>query len=106
MRETLGDYLNGYLRLDPVEKKPCLRVRSLLKELEDALNQLDELLRFSMTTVVILAGGKSQRMGQDKALILGGVERIRKLVIQMGEYRIITLCGDKRKKALFSGGVA
>ena len=58
-----------------------------------------------MTTVVILAGGKSQRMGQDKALMLGGVERIRNLVSQIGECRVITLCGDKERKTLFSGEV-
>ena len=58
-----------------------------------------------MTTVVILAGGKSERMGQDKALILGGVDRIQKLVNQIGEYRIITLCGDKEREPLFSGEV-
>ena len=59
-----------------------------------------------MTTVVILAGGKSERMGQDKeTLILGGVERIQKLVNQIGEYRIITLCGDKERETLFSGEV-
>ena len=59
-----------------------------------------------MTTVVILAGGKSQRMGQDKALMLGGVERIRNLVIQIGECRVITLCGDKKKTIVFRRGVA
>ena len=58
-----------------------------------------------MTTVVILAGGKSQRMGQDKALMLGGVERIRNLVIQIGECHVITLCGDKERKQMFSGEV-
>ena len=54
-----------------------------------------------MTTVVILAGGKSERMGQDKALILGGVERIQKLVNQIGEYRIITLCETKKENHCF-----
>ena len=39
MRETSGDYLSDYSRLDPVESEKALleRVRSLLKELEDAL---------------------------------------------------------------------
>lgn len=58
-----------------------------------------------MTTVVILAGGKSQRMGQDKAFILGGVKRIQNLINQIGNHRIITLCGIKERMGLFVGEV-
>jgi len=56
-----------------------------------------------MVTVVLLAGGKSRRMGQDKAMMVGGVERLRALAIQCGVDRIITLCGDASRKSMFEG---
>lgn len=56
-----------------------------------------------MVTVVLLAGGKSRRMGQDKAKMRGGVERLRSLAIQCGVGRIITLCGDASRQSLFEG---
>ena len=55
----------------------------------------------SMTTVVILAGGKSSRMGQDKATMFGGVERIYQECIYAGIPRIITLCGEKNENKQF-----
>ena len=47
-------------------------------------------------------------MGQDKArLSWAGSREFENLAIQMGECRAITLCGDKRKKAIvFGRGVA
>ena len=36
----------------------------------------------SMTTVVILAGGKSSRMGQDKATMFGGVSAFTRMQIR------------------------
>ena len=59
----------------------------------------------SMTTVVILAGGKSSRMGQDKATMFGGVERIYQECIYAGIPRIITLCGREDRKQEFPGEV-
>jgi molybdopterin-guanine dinucleotide biosynthesis protein A len=56
-----------------------------------------------MVTVVLLAGGKSRRMGQDKAKMEGGVERLRLLAIQCGVERIITLCGDVSRQSMFEG---
>ncbi len=59
----------------------------------------------NMTTVVILAGGKSNRMGQDKARMFGGVERIYQECNYAGIPRIITLCGSEERKQGFSGEV-
>ena len=58
-----------------------------------------------MVTVLILAGGKSDRMGQDKALMDGGVEHLRALAIDAEVERIITLCGDHNRIPLFEGEV-
>ena len=58
-----------------------------------------------MVTVLILAGGKSDRMGQDKALMDGGVKHLRALAINAGVERIITLCGGEERKPLFDGEV-
>ena len=43
-----------------------------------------------MVTVLILAGGKSKRMGEDKALMEGGVKHLRALALDAGVERIIT----------------
>ena len=58
-----------------------------------------------MVTVLILAGGKSDRMGQDKALMDGGVEHLRTLALDAEVERIITLCGDDNRIPLFEGEV-
>lgn len=58
-----------------------------------------------MTTVVILAGGKSSRMGQDKATMFGGVKRIYQECKYAGIHRIITLCGREERKQEFPGEV-
>ena len=59
-------------------------------------------LQFS---AVIFAGGNSTRMGQDKALMFGGVERIRQLCMECGIVKIITLCGNEERASLFEGEV-
>ncbi|MDC0341120.1 NTP transferase domain-containing protein [Candidatus Poseidoniaceae archaeon] len=56
-------------------------------------------------SAVIFAGGNSTRMGQDKALMCGGVERIRQLCIECGIVKIITLCGSEERTSLFEGEV-
>ena len=58
-----------------------------------------------MVTVLILAGGKSDRMGQDKALMDGGVDHLRALALDAEVERIITLCGDDNRIPLFEGEV-
>lgn len=56
-----------------------------------------------MVTVVLLAGGKSHRMGRDKAMMSGGVARLRTLATQCGVERIVTLCGEGARQSLFEG---
>lgn len=58
-----------------------------------------------MVTVLILAGGKSSRMGSDKAFMNGGVERLRQVSIDCGVDRIVTLCGSKGRLHMFQGEV-
>ena len=58
-----------------------------------------------MVTVFVLAGGKSSRMGVDKAFMNGGVERIRAIALECGAERIITLCGGVERSHLFQGEV-
>ena len=42
----------------------------------------------------IFAGGQSQRMGQDKSLMFDNVERLRRILLDMGCENIFILCGD------------
>ncbi len=56
-------------------------------------------------TAVIFAGGNSTRMGQDKSLMFGGVERIRQLCMECGIVKIITLCGGEERTSMFEGEV-
>ena len=56
-------------------------------------------------SAVIFAGGNSSRMGQDKALMFGGVERIRQLCKECGIENIVTLCGGEDRISMFEGEV-
>ena len=58
-----------------------------------------------MVTVLILAGGKSTRMGRDKAMMKGGVTRLKTTARDAGVQRIITLCGAVERTSLFEGDV-
>ena len=58
-----------------------------------------------MTTILLLAGGKSTRMGQDKAMMNGGLNRLLSIYSQLGAQRIITLCGEQSRIELFEGEV-
>ena len=56
-----------------------------------------------MTTALIFAGGKSSRMGRDKAAMYGGVARLIDECSKAGISKIITLCGAEERKSAFSG---
>ena len=43
-------------------------------------------------TVLLLAGGKSLRMGEDKSLMFGGVSRKKDVLFRVGARRVIVLC--------------
>jgi molybdopterin-guanine dinucleotide biosynthesis protein A len=59
-----------------------------------------------MTIVaVILAGGASQRMGQEKASMYGGVNRIERCLADAGIQRCVVLCGDEGRTSMFEGEV-
>lgn len=55
-----------------------------------------------MLTGIILAGGKSSRMGEDKAFLRGGVTRLAEELRKSGCDRIIVMCGSSERKELFS----
>lgn len=54
-----------------------------------------------MYTALILAGGLSSRMGQDKAFMYGGITRLAKELRQSGCTKIIVLCGSEERAGLF-----
>ena len=54
-----------------------------------------------MYTALILAGGLSSRMGQDKAFMHGGIPRLAKELRQSGCTKIIVLCGSEERVELF-----
>lgn len=54
-----------------------------------------------MQTGIILAGGKSTRMGEDKSLINTNVERLAREMRMAGCTRIIVMCGSQERAELF-----
>ena len=58
-----------------------------------------------MTVAVILAGGKSRRMGEDKATMFGGVERLQTCLAQSSIQRTVVLCGPQHRQSQFKGEV-
>ena len=57
------------------------------------------------STLIILAGGKSARMGEDKALMFDNTSRIQDIAEKLGVNDCIILCGDEKRKSLFQGNV-
>ncbi|MDP6234368.1 MAG: NTP transferase domain-containing protein [Candidatus Poseidoniaceae archaeon] len=58
-----------------------------------------------MTTVLLLAGGESSRMGTDKAQMHGGVQRLQNVAKSCGIKEIIVLCGGQERRSMFQGKV-
>lgn len=56
-----------------------------------------------MTTGIILAGGKSSRMGEDKALMYSNVKRLTSELKKAGCNRIVIMCGTEERMHLFDG---
>ena len=54
-----------------------------------------------MYTALILAGGLSSRMGQDKAFMHGGVPRLANELRKSGCTKIIVLCGSTKRVEMF-----
>ena len=54
-----------------------------------------------MKTGIILAGGKSTRMGEDKALINSNVKRLSAELKKAGCNRIVIMCGSEDRAHLF-----
>jgi molybdopterin-guanine dinucleotide biosynthesis protein A len=58
-----------------------------------------------MTVAIILAGGTSQRMQEDKANMFGGVKRLQRCLQEAGLERTVVLCGGEERRSLFEGEV-
>ena len=54
-----------------------------------------------MQTGIILAGGKSTRMGEDKSLIYSNVERLANEMRKSGCEHIVVMCGNLERVDLF-----
>ena len=54
-----------------------------------------------MKTGIILAGGKSTRMGEDKALVNSNVKRLSAELKKAGCDRIVIMCGSEERVHLF-----
>ena len=55
-----------------------------------------------MATGIILAGGESSRMGEDKSLIHSNVTRLANEMRKSGCNRIIVMCGTQKRSSLFN----
>ncbi len=58
-----------------------------------------------MTVAIILAGGTSRRMEEDKATMFGGVKRLQQCLHDAGIERCIVLCGKEERMSLFEGEI-